>query len=236
MGMRVRQDRRPEDKNQDLSRGHEMKRFKSVELFTGAGGLALGLEKSGWHHVALIERNEHACSTLHLNESLGHPLAKDSRVHSDDVRNIRYAQFGKSVDLVAGGPPCQPFSLGGKHRAYLDNRDMFAEAVRAVRELKPRYFIVENVKGLLRQSFASYFNYIVLHLSYPEVQRRGDEDWQDHLSRLERIHTSGRTKGFLPCRISTAQRRRVWRPAAQAPRFHRGVQVRPWNGVEFPHG
>lgn len=137
-----------------------MKPFKSVELFTGAGGLALGLEKSGWHHVALIERNEHACSTLHLNESLGHPLAKDWRLHSDDVRNIRYAQFGDGVDLVAAGPPCQPFSLGGKHRAYLDNRDMFAEAVRAVRELKPRYFIVENVKGLLRQSFTSYFNYM----------------------------------------------------------------------------
>jgi DNA (cytosine-5)-methyltransferase 1 len=173
-----------------------MKPFKSVELFTGAGGLALGLEKSGWHHVALIERNEHACSTLHLNESLGHPLAKDWRLHSDDVRNIRYAQFGDGVDLVAGGPPCQPFSLGGKHRAYLDNRDMFAEAVRAVRELKPRYFIVENVKGLLRQSFSSYFGYIVLHLAYPEVTRRANEDWQCHLSRLERVHTSGKAKGL----------------------------------------
>ncbi|MBI3608338.1 MAG: DNA cytosine methyltransferase, partial [Nitrospirae bacterium] len=57
-----------------------MKRFKSVELFAGAGGLALGLEKTGWYHDALVERDEHACSTIHLNESLGHPLAKDWRL------------------------------------------------------------------------------------------------------------------------------------------------------------
>ena len=68
---------------------------------------------------------------------------------------------------------------------------MFPEAVRAVRELQPRYFVFENVKGLLRESFASYFNYIVLQLSYPTVTRLEKEDWTEHLSRLEKIHTSG---------------------------------------------
>lgn len=164
----------------------------SIELFTGAGGLALGLEQSGWHHSALIEMNEHACSTIHLNESLGHPLAKGWKLFPDDVRTIRYPEIADHVDMVAGGPPCQPFSLGGKHRAYQDKRDMFPEAVRAVRELRPECFVFENVKGLLRQSFASYFHYIVLQLSYPMLLRKTDEDWQYHLSRLERHHTGSK--------------------------------------------
>lgn len=161
----------------------------SVELFTGAGGLALGLEQSGWRHKALIERNEHACSTIHLNESLGHPLAKEWRLFADDARMVRYSELFFDIDMVAGGPPCQPFSLGGKHRAYHDNRDMFPEAVRAVRELRPKCFVFENVKGLLRRSFASYFNYIILQLTYPTLVKNTAEEWCSHLSRLERHHT-----------------------------------------------
>ena len=170
-----------------------MRDLKSVELFTGAGGLALGLEKSGWSHEALIERNAHACSTIHLNKSLGHPLTNGWRLFPQDVRDIAYSTVAKAVDMVAGGPPCQPFSLGGKHGAYQDQRDMFPEAVRAVRELRPRCFLFENVKGLLRQSFATYFQYVILQLTYPTVARKGDEDWVGHLSRLEKVHTSGRS-------------------------------------------
>lgn len=169
-----------------------MRRMKSVELFTGAGGLALGLEKSGWHHEALIERDDHACSTIHLNESLGHPIAKDWKLFARDVRSIPYSELARHVDMVAGGPPCQPFSLGGKHRAFNDARDMFPEAVRAVRELRPRCFVFENVKGLLRQSFVSYFQYIILQLSYPLIFRKTDESWESHLSRLERLHTGAK--------------------------------------------
>jgi DNA (cytosine-5)-methyltransferase 1 len=169
-----------------------MQQLKSVELFTGAGGLALGLERAGWHHEALIERDEHACSTIHLNGSLRHPLTKDWRLFAQDVCEISYATVTNGVDMVAGGPPCQPFSLGGKHRGNQDRRDMFPEAVRAVRELQPRCFLFENVKGLLRQSFASYFHYVILQLSYPLVARRKDENWESHLSRLERIHTGGK--------------------------------------------
>lgn len=142
--------------------------------------------------MALVERNQHACSTIHLNEASGHPLAKDWKLLSDDVRNINYPDLAKTVDLVAGGPPCQPFSMGGKHKAFQDSRDMFPEAVRAVRELQPRFFVFENVKGLLRQSFASYFNYIVLQLAYPTVLRKEKEEWYGHLARLERLHTSGK--------------------------------------------
>lgn len=174
-----------------------MSKLNSLELFSGAGGLALGLESSGWAHRVLVERNADACSTLLLNKSAGHPLAKGWNLFSGDVREFDYAtyEFG-SIDLIAGGPPCQPFSLAGKHKAHKDHRDMFPEAVRAVRTLRPRFFVFENVKGLLRQGFATYFNYIVLQLTYPEVARTSDESWQDHLGRLERTHTSGKTSGL----------------------------------------
>lgn len=68
---------------------------------------------------------------------------------------------------------------------------MFPEAIRAVRELRPRAFVFENVKGLTRQSFANYFQYIQLQMSYPELTRRIGEDWSEHLARLERQHTQG---------------------------------------------
>lgn len=173
-----------------------MKHLKSIELFTGAGGLALGLEKSGWHHKALIEKDENACSTIRLNESLNHPLVKNWRLYSEDIRQISYKKLVTDIDLVAGGPPCQPFSLGGKHRSFNDHRDMFPEAVRAVRELNPRCFLFENVKGLLRESFSTYFNYIILQLTYPTVTRRSSEYWESHLSRLERIYTANKQTGL----------------------------------------
>ncbi len=166
--------------------------FSSIELFTGAGGLALGLESAHWRHRALVERNQHACDTIRLNTARGHLLAKNWELIQRDVRDIPYSLYGGEIDMVAGGPPCQPFSLGGKHGAFRDDRDMFPEAVRAIRELRPKCFAFENVKGLLRQNFASYFNYIILQLSYPGVTRESAEDWEAHLSRLERHHTAGK--------------------------------------------
>lgn len=168
-----------------------MKKNTSIELFTGAGGLALGLEKTGWRHLALVERNKHACSTIHLNESRGHQLAKKWRLFPDDVREIKYHDLADTVDMVAGGPPCQPFSLGGKHRAHRDDRDMFPEAVRAVEALRPRVFLFENVKGLLRQSFATYFTYIEKQLQFPTIKRKPRQTWERHLAELEKIRTSG---------------------------------------------
>jgi DNA (cytosine-5)-methyltransferase 1 len=73
---------------------------------------------------------------------------------------------------------------------------MVPEFVRAVRELRPRAFILENVKGLLRQSFRNYFEYIVLQLTYPTITRKRLEDWADHLRRLEDVHTRGRHQGL----------------------------------------
>lgn len=165
--------------------------LSSLELFTGAGGLALGSHLSGFHHDALIEWNPDACETIRSNVSLASvPGISKWSVLQADAREVAYANFSE-IDLIAGGPPCQPFSIGGKHAGWEDQRDMIPEFVRAVRELKPSAFILENVRGLTRSTFRQYFNYIYLQLSHPEITKKISESWTDHLRRLEDIHTSG---------------------------------------------
>ncbi len=170
--------------------------MRSVELFTGAGGLALGIEKAGFHHDTVIERDKDCCQTIRENQRNGFPLLAGWRLYPGDVRKFEYSEIQGEVDLLAGGPPCQPFSIGGKHKGPLDKRDMFPQMARAVRKLKPRAFLVENVRGLLRESFAKYFEYVTLQLKYPEAVSKPDEDWTDHLSRLERHETKGSNKGL----------------------------------------
>ena len=113
----------------------------SIELFSGTGGLALGLQMSGFNHTALYEWDKDSCDNLNYNIQNGYPAIKDWKVFQTDVRTVHYDGYSGKIQLVAGGPPCQPFSLGGKHQAYNDKRDMFPEAVRAVREVRPKVFI-----------------------------------------------------------------------------------------------
>lgn len=162
--------------------------MKSLEIFSGAGGLAEGLKLSGFEHSGLLEYNKDACNTLRTN-------FPNCSVFEQDIRDFNYSQF-KDIDLLGGGPPCQPFSLGGKAKGQHDKRDMFPFAINGIRELTPRAFLFENVKGLLRQSFTSYFNYIVLQLTYPEITQFENENWIEHLSRLEKTHTSGQYSGL----------------------------------------
>ena len=168
----------------------------SLELFCGTGGLALGLQQAGFSHRALIEWDKNSCENIKANIGNGYSLIQGWNVIQSDVRAIRFNECFSGVRLVSGGPPCQPFSLGGKHQANNDKRDMFPQAVRAVRELQPQAFIFENVKGLLRRSFSSYFNYILLQLRYPEVIIQDNMSWQEHLKRLEQYHTSGKADGL----------------------------------------
>ncbi len=175
---------------------HGSSSMESIELFTGAGGLALGTHVAGFHHRGLYEWNEDACETLRENSRADAlPGIREWRVHHADVRINSYSIFGQGqLDLVAGGAPCQPFSMGGKHKAQDDSRNMIPEFVRAVRELRPRAFIMENVKGLTRQSFRNYFEYIRLQLTYPTITKKREEDWVAHLHRLEMVKTKGRRK------------------------------------------
>jgi DNA (cytosine-5)-methyltransferase 1 len=168
----------------------------SVELFAGAGGLAMGLSLAGFRHLAVIERDRWACDTLRENQRRGHPLVAEWPLHEGDVREMDYEGLRQPVDLVAGGPPCQPFSICGKHRGHGDARDMFPATVDVVRRLRPRAFIVENVKGLTRPAFADYFAYILSRLEFPDVVRKHDETEADHSRRLRRHRTSGRSTGL----------------------------------------
>lgn len=156
--------------------------MRSVELFAGAGGLGLGVARAGFKPAAVIEWDRWACETLAEN--------KRWPIHRSDVRAFDYDGLGE-IQLVSGGPPCQPFSMGGKHNAFLDRRDMFPEAIRAVRALRPKAFVFENVKGLTRATFANYLEYIRLQLRHPELTAKPDEPWLDHLARLERHETGG---------------------------------------------
>lgn len=156
--------------------------MNSLELFSGAGGLAKGLELAGFKHTALVENNKNAYTSLCENFDA-------KKVFFGDVRDFDLETL-TNIDLVAGGPPCQPFSLGGKHQANRDKRDMFPFAIRAIERLKPKAFIFENVKGLLRQTFADYFEYILLRLTYPSSDPKLTSDWQEHLDELRRVSNS----------------------------------------------
>jgi len=165
--------------------------MRSIELFAGVGGLAMGCELAGFTPAAVIEWNKWACETIRENQERAYPLVRHWPLHEGDVRDFDWSTLTESIDLVTGGPPCQPFSLGGKHRAHGDRRDMFPAAVDFVRRLRPRAFLFENVKGLTRSSFANYFQYILLQLEFPEVVARANEDWEDHLRRLQAEKSSG---------------------------------------------
>lgn len=163
--------------------------MKSIEIFSGAGGMAKGLELAGSKHEAFIEWNADACNTLRVNYG-------ENLVHEGDIRQFSFDDYkDKCVDIIAGGPPCQPFSLGGKAKGSNDERDMFPAAISAIRTLMPKAFIFENVKGLLRESFSEYFHYILLQLTYPEIILNSN-DWNDNLSLLKKIDRDNDYKGM----------------------------------------
>ena len=152
--------------------------MNSLELFSGAGGLAKGLEIAGFNHAGFVEFNKHACQSLRANFD-------PAKVFCGDVRDYDFGQLS-GIDVVAGGPPCQPFSMAGKHKAHDDSRDMFPYAIKAIDILRPQAFIFENVKGLLRPNFREYFDYILLRLAFPDSQINADESWASHLARLRK--------------------------------------------------
>jgi DNA (cytosine-5)-methyltransferase 1 len=165
--------------------------MKSIELFAGAGGLALAGSKVGFEHLCVVEWDKYACDTIRENQRLGTKPIVNWPLVEGDVRGIDFRKWRLDyVDLVSGGPPCQPFSLGGKHGAQRDVRDMFPSAVGAVRAAWPKAFVFENVKGLTRQTFFNYFQYILLQLSFPSMKRQIGESWPEHFRRMERRSTS----------------------------------------------
>ncbi|WP_438748248.1 DNA cytosine methyltransferase [Pararhizobium sp. O133] len=118
------------------------KRLKALELCAGAGGMALGLEAAGFDHVALVEFNKDAAATMRLNRP-------DWPVVEQDLTTLDFTPYAGKVDLVCGGLPCQPYSEEGNGAGKNDTRDLLLEGARVVREIKPRAFLFENVRGAL---------------------------------------------------------------------------------------
>ena len=169
----------------------------SIELFTGGGGLAMAMHNVGFRHLVAVELNKRACETLRANiaEPFDVDRTKPAHINSPwpliegDVHQVDFQRWEGEVDVVAGGVPCQPWSLGGAHKGYDDHRNLWPELFRVVRETRPRAIIAENVKGLLRPSFKPYYDYIINELSAPFEKRVDGEDWQDHDKRIKKALT-----------------------------------------------
>ena len=117
--------------------------YKVLELFAGAGGLAVGMEKAGLKCVALNEIDKHACATLRNNRPKWNVL-------EGDIKNFIFSEYYNQVDVVTGGFPCQAFSYAGKRLGFEDARGtLFYEFARVIKEVNPPICIGENVKGLL---------------------------------------------------------------------------------------
>lgn len=169
--------------------------MRSVELFAGAGGLALGTALAGFDAVAAVEWNRWACDTLETNRDNGFPLLRGVQIGRGDARDFPYAEITEPIDLISGGPPCQPFSAGGKGKGFNDERDMFNAFAEAVAVLTPRAFIIENVKGLLRPAFADYIDYIEHRVSAPQLRPSTGQIWPDHLAILKTAQRVGINRG-----------------------------------------
>jgi DNA (cytosine-5)-methyltransferase 1 len=156
--------------------------------------MAVGLRAAGFRPEYLYETDEPAWETLKLNGLV--PSAPPSwEEHKGDVSLVDWSEIDRPVRLLAGGVPCQPFSLAGKHLADRDGRNLFPELFRAMVMLRPRAILLENVKGLLRSSFRPYFEYILRRLECPSLEPKKKELWQDHDRRL-RAHQESR--GYQP--------------------------------------
>jgi len=130
----------------------------SISLFSGAFGLDLGLEQAGFHTISIVEKEQDAIKTIALNRanSLSKIIAREiQNVNSQDLLREGSLTLGRDlkvgeIDLVTGGPPCQSFSTAGKRESIGDPRgSLFMDFIRIVKDLQPRFFIMENVRGLL---------------------------------------------------------------------------------------
>ncbi|MFI6214684.1 DNA cytosine methyltransferase [Nocardia brasiliensis] len=174
----------------------------SVELFAGGGGLAMAVHNVGFRPLLFNEFNERACQTLEASArttlaSDGVHRIDDPRptppepgssvpLYAGDVQELDMRGLVGKVDVLAGGPPCQPFSAGGVARGDEDKRNMFPAMFEAIRQMRPKAVICENVRGLLRPSFEGYFGYIQNELRLPFLLREPkDLPWTDHNANLE---------------------------------------------------
>ncbi|MFF3265306.1 DNA cytosine methyltransferase [Streptomyces sp. NPDC002932] len=177
----------------ELREGSKKERT-GVELFAGAGGLAMAVHRAGFRPLLFNEFAKRACETLEANGAVRLPdgekptrapeLGEKVPLVAGDVQELDMVYLAGKVDMLAGGPPCQPFSLGGVAKGDEDKRNMFPQMFKAVRQIQPKAVICENVRGLLRPSFKRYFDYIQRELELPFEERAEGADWEQHYEYL----------------------------------------------------
>lgn len=214
--------------------------LSSVELFSGAGGMALGVAGAGFSHKAVVERDSNACKTIRANQQKPRSISKHWPLHQMDVSDFNYGSIRPGIDLLAGGPPCQPFSLAGKHKGAKDERNMFPEMFRAIISLQPRAVLVENVRGLGRPTFAAYYEYLLAQFSFPEIARKPSDNWLDHHKRIQKHARSRRNRGLtyqVSHRVVNAADYGVpqWRERVFIVAFRSDIQA-DWKFPEPTHG
>lgn len=167
----------------------------------------MGVQHAGFRSLLFNEFNARACETLEANaertlDRNGVLRVLDARpsppapgepapLFPGDVRELDMAAFHGKVDVLAGGPPCQPFSAGGVAKGDEDKRNMFPAMFSAIRQIQPKAVICENVRGLLRPSFRDYFEYIKRELTLPFVERDDEVRWQEHDQELTKLIKGG---------------------------------------------
>ncbi|MEQ5817680.1 DNA cytosine methyltransferase [Marinobacter sp. NFXS11] len=131
--------------------------MRTIDLFCGAGGLSLGFQQAGFETVAAVELDRPSVETFASH-------SPNANLIDSDVRGVDFSGFRGQVDVVIGGPPCQPFSTGGLRKAKLDERDMVPEFIRAVTQVQPEAFVMENVPGLATGACRAYLTEVMVAL------------------------------------------------------------------------
>lgn len=143
----------------DLMPQREWNGLSALSLFSGGGGLDLGFDRAGFAHAGSWEIVEDAAATLKANRP---SWDVHGGTEEGDVRGVDWRSLRGSINVVHGGPPCQPFSASGRQQGPEDPRDMFPEFARAVLAIRPDAFVAENVPALLQRKFQTYLQEIVI--------------------------------------------------------------------------
>lgn len=131
--------------------------MKAIDLFSGPGGLTIGMRSAGIDPILCVEKSKDAINTYAIHHG-------DCTHINDNIQKVDFTQYRGKVDIVYGGPPCQPFSLGGLRKCWEDKRDMVPEYIRAVKECNPDFILMENVLGLTQKRAKGYFNELLEEL------------------------------------------------------------------------
>ena len=161
-----------------------------IGLFGGAGGLTLGLSAAGLSPDHIFEIDTSCCATLRHNSKTNQRYIS-AEIHKEDVSLVDWSRFTSPVRILSGGPPCQPFSIGGKQLSFDDERDQFPVVLRAIHELTPAVVLLENVPGMMRHSCRDYLAYVIRRLENPSHTVMVGEAWHEHNERLLKFLSSG---------------------------------------------